>query len=453
MTSTRSKTIFLAAMVVVFISIIAVAYMALIPYIDHPSRDLSKNIDWSYLNRGLDRIHGFRDTLSWWTGPWCGEVPFWRPLTSYVFWGERLLWPKELMLPRQVIHLILHLVFVGMAGYLVWKLTRRRWLVLMSVWLFAGFRPFFVTEFFGYNPALRDLLGNPKNVMDPLAGIAMMASLLLLLKGRWPASLGFAAVSVGFKEIGFMTWPMALLIVLWMRWSMTRPLPSSTINRSSAIALAKEDQPSPIQFGWLPVSAWAGGFVILAVVHYFGVGFGYRMGTNAAWLSRAELYFGGPVGRLFILDDPSPAIVSLLVFLAIVGFRKLSLLPRFVGIMAALAVGVLLDTHLQNTTWDASAVRLLTYRLDLKIVLVCLFWLLVAWESRRDWKTVGFGLGICLAASLPSWTATQTQEHTRYIGSFFMEMAVAAALFSSFNGVWKTLSQSRKVSSAYSGSE
>ena len=415
----KQKALFACAAIIVATSVLVMAYLALAPYIDHPTRDLSKDIDWSYLNRGLDQIHGFRDTGRWWTGTWCGVVPFWRPLTSYIFWVERLLWPKEYMLPRQIILVVLHLVFVAMAGYLTWRLTGRRWLALLSMWLFAGFRPFPITSFFGYNFAVYDLLLDPKNVTDPLSGIAMIASLIFLVNGSWLASLALAMVSVGFKETGFMTWPMALLIMAWKPG-------------------AKHHILNALKRRWLPVSAWTAGFLSLAVVHYLAVGLGYRMGTNAAWLGRAELYFGGPIGRLFVLDDPGAAIVSLLVFLAIIGSRKLSLLPRFIGIMAALTVGVLVDTRLQHTSWDASMVRLLTYRLDLKVTLLCLFWLLVAWEGRYDWRTVGFGLGMSLVSSVPTWFAAQTQEHTRYVSAFFMEMAVAAAILSTIEHIWKT---------------
>jgi len=416
----KQKALFACAAIIVATSVLVMAYLALVPYIDHPTRDLSKDIDWSYLNRGLDQIHGFRDTGRWWTGTWCGVVPFWRPLTSYVFWVERLLWPKEFLLPRQIILVVLHLVFVAMAGYLTWRLTGRRWLAVLSIWLFAGFRPFPITSFFGYNFAVYDLLLDPKNITDPLNGIAIIASLIFLVNGRWLAALALAMVSVGFKETGFMTWPMALLIMAWKPG-------------------AKRHILNALKRRWLPVSAWTAGFLGLAVVHCLAVGFGYRMGTNAAWLGRAELYFGGPIGRLFVLDDPGAAIVSLLLFLAIIGSRKLSLLPRFIGIMAALTVGVLVDTRLQHTSWDASMVRLLTYRLDLKVTLLCLFWLLVAWEGRYDWRTVGFGLGISLVSSVPTWFAAQTQEHTRYVSAFFMEMAVAAAILSAAKQVWKPI--------------
>ena len=427
MRSNLSKAAFLIVLIAVSASVIGFAYTALKPYIDHPTHDLTDDIDWRYLNKGLDRIHSFRDTERWWTGAWCGEVPFWRPLTSYVLWTERLLWPKDLMLPRQIIMLILHLIFVGMAGYLAWKLTGRKWLALLSVWLFAGFRPFPVINVYGYNPAVHDLLRDPKNVTDPLNGIAMMLSLILLANGRWAASLVLAMISVGFKETGFMAWPMALLTILWVRKTPSSPFPHLACpdpsGRGEGEGLGGPDYHRP-----LPALAWAGGFAILAVVHYLTVGLGYRLGANAAWLGRAELYFGGPVGRLFVLNDPGAAIVSLFAFLTIIASRKLSLLPRFAAVMAALTAAVLLDARLQHTSWDTSLVRLFTYRLDLGMILICLFWLLMAWEVRHDWKTAGFALGMSLLGTLPSWTAAQTLEHTRYLASFFMEMAVAAAL-------------------------
>jgi hypothetical protein len=66
--------------------------------------------------------------------------------------------------------------------------------------------------------------------------------------------------------------------------------------------------------------------------------------------------------------------------------------------------------------------------LNLRITLVGLFWLLAAWESRRDWRTVAFGATACIVAAAPTWMATQVLDHARYAASFFAEMAAAAAL-------------------------
>ncbi|MCX6376720.1 MAG: hypothetical protein NTU88_11930, partial [Armatimonadetes bacterium] len=124
----RQDTLYFAGLVLVILSVGLVGYLALMPYIANPVVDLSHDVDWTCLNLGLHRIHGFGDTGRWWTGMWCGEVPFWRPLTSYVFWAMRLLWPPECMLPRELVLLAAHLAFVAAAGVLLWKLTRRRWL-------------------------------------------------------------------------------------------------------------------------------------------------------------------------------------------------------------------------------------------------------------------------------------------------------------------------------------
>ncbi len=44
--------------------------------------------DTALILNGLHEAPEFRDTLGWWTGPWCAKIPFWRPIPSMVFWTE-----------------------------------------------------------------------------------------------------------------------------------------------------------------------------------------------------------------------------------------------------------------------------------------------------------------------------------------------------------------------------
>ena len=66
----RRNLAFLAAAVLVAVSIGIKAGAALRVYIDEPTRDfiLAYDVDWAYLNQGLGRIHSFADTARWWTG-------------------------------------------------------------------------------------------------------------------------------------------------------------------------------------------------------------------------------------------------------------------------------------------------------------------------------------------------------------------------------------------------
>lgn len=407
------KAVFPAALIVVSASVLAFSHMALIPYIESPIRDLSRDIDWGYLNRGLDRIHSFRDTTRWWTGTWCGEVPFWRPLTSYVFWGERLLWPKDLMLPRQIISVLFHLIFIGLGGWLTWILTRRRWLILVTVWLFAGARPYPMNALFGYLRPVGDVLSDPKNIPDPLAGIPIMISLILLAKGRWIAALAAAVISVGFKELGFTAWLLALVVPAWMN--------RTRITKPGYVAHS-------IKKNRLPIMAWLLAFGLMGLVHYLAVGYGYNCGSNRAWFWRAAAYFGGPAGAELVTRNVLPVFVAVLLFASTMGLRRMSILVKLAGALGSFGLGVLLDSHLQGVSLDISMVRVLDYGLELKTILICVFWLLVAWEARHDWQTVALGSALCFFAAFPSWMVAQALEHTLYIATFFMEIAVAAAI-------------------------
>ncbi len=44
--------------------------------------------DTVLIHGGLIQAPRFRDTFRWWTGTWAGQVPFYRPLPSLLFWGE-----------------------------------------------------------------------------------------------------------------------------------------------------------------------------------------------------------------------------------------------------------------------------------------------------------------------------------------------------------------------------
>lgn len=413
----------MATTVIVCAGILFIAQISLSPYIANPVADLRGNVDWGYLNRGLERIHSFRDTARWWTGTWCGEVPFWRPLTSYVFWAMRLLWPPEHMLPRQIVAVALHLCFTAIAGVFLWRFTRRPWLTLVAVWLFAGLRLWPVSPFFGNAASVGDVLTDPKNFPDPLVGICILASLLFTVSGRWIAGLIAAAVSVAVKEIGFTTWPLAVIALAWVHRD--RVLAAGGL--SYAI--------SGIRRNRLPVTVWLVVLALLIVVHYRAVGIGYNCGTNGAWFWRALAYFGGPIGAELVTRDFSPPAVAALLFAAIMGFRRTSLLPKFIAVLAALAVGTAIDAHLQRTAWDVAAARLLIYRPNPAMIGICLFWLLVAWEARRDWRTVVLGAAMCFVAAAPSWMVAQALDHTRYLASFFMEIAVAAAVCRSARAV------------------
>ncbi len=407
---------FVFALILVALSVIISLYSALFPYIEEPYRDLSNDIDWGFLNRGLDRIHCFKDTSRWWVGTWCGEVPFWRPLTSYVFLVERLLWHKEYLLPRQIVLECCHVIFILFSASLLWRLTRRNWLVLITIWLFAGARPFPISYLIPTPPSVLDTLYDPKNIPEPLAGTAIVACLLSLSYGRWVLAVVLAAISVCFKEIGFTAWPLALITLAWLnkrkvlaRGGLTYVL-ASIVRHKAAVAV------------WLVVLAGLG------FIHWFSVGVGYSIGSNTMWWWRAIIFLSGRVITTLLPPVHAAVVISCLAFGFVLLLRRYSIVFKLLGVLVAFAVGVVIDARQLNIPWQVSMARMLLIRGELPLIIVSIFWLWAAWQARRDWQTVVLGLAMAVASSAPSFLVTQAIAHTRYIASIFLSMVPAAAI-------------------------
>jgi hypothetical protein len=319
----------------------------------------------------------------------------------------RLLWPPEYMLPRQVVLVATHLCFTAMAALFLLRITRRPWLVLMTLWLFAGARP-------GNLTPVCDLLLDPKNVPDALAGTAVLASLYLLVSGRWKTGLAAAAVSVGFKEIGFVTWPLALVTLVWLHRDR---FPASDRRRQLAAAIRRNR---------MPIAAWASALGLLLAVHFLAVGVGYQLGANRYWLLRMTTFLGGPLVVTLNSTDKAFGVTALGVVAVVIGFRQAPLLARFIGILSAIVLGALVDAHVMRVTFDVSLTRM--------VILwpygpyYCTAWLLVAWQARKDWQTALFGLAMSFVAALPTWMGAQILDHARYLAYLFLELVVAVAL-------------------------
>ena len=84
------------------------------------------DIDTMLIHGGVVAAPSLRDTLRWWHGTWAGQVPFFRPLSSYAFWLDwKLFGSRE---PRYLLlSIVLHLIAV-------WQFVR------LSFTLFHFFR-------------------------------------------------------------------------------------------------------------------------------------------------------------------------------------------------------------------------------------------------------------------------------------------------------------------------
>lgn len=50
------------------------------------------DVDTYLIHGGLVQVNTWEETLRWWHGTWVGQVPFYRPITSYVFWFQWKAW-------------------------------------------------------------------------------------------------------------------------------------------------------------------------------------------------------------------------------------------------------------------------------------------------------------------------------------------------------------------------
>lgn len=426
----------LIATLIVTAGILAKAYSSLKPYIDAPSRNLHidkdhRDIDWGWLNGGLSQIHSFRDTGRWWTNTWCGQVPFWRPLTSYAFWAMYRLWPPDYLLPRQIVLITLHLVFTGLAALLLWRLTRRPWLVLLALYLFAGLRAWRPNDPQAYVLPVNDTLLDPKNFPDPLVGIAILLALLALVNGKWLLSLLLAVVSIGFKETGFMTWPMAAIVIAWMN--------RERLLAKGGFGFAVER----IRKNALPIALWVAAGAVMLLIHYMTVGIGYRQGSNTFWIWRVMVFVGWPTLSNLFLFDRTAGIMSCLIFASWLLTRRTRLIVMFLGFIAALALTVVADTKLMEVNWEISVTRIFAEGHSLDRGALCLLWLAVVWAARRDCRHVALGVALSVTAAAPSWMAAQAWAHVRYTASPFMEMAVAAVIIQNLKMIGGYLAELR----------
>lgn len=416
------RRLLLVTVIIVCAGVLAKAGVSLKPYLDTPVRSLRKDIDWGLLNGGLAQIHDFHDTGRWWVSTWCGQVPFWRPLTSYALWAEWLIWPKEYLLPRQIVLILTHLCFTALAAALLWRLTRRPWLVLLSIYLFAGLRPYQPGGPQAYILPVNDLLMDPKNLPDPLVGLAIVGSLLLLTRRRWLAALGLAAVSVGFKETGFTTWPLAVLIVAWMY----RDRVFARGGIGYVLASVRRNR--------IPIAAWSGAFLLLLFVRYMTVGMGYQQGSNSFWSWRVLAFLGGSVLQNLMLDRTA-VFMACALFAAVLLSHRSRLIWKFAALLMALTLGIGADAWMQHTAWTVSATRIIYMGQSVGATALCILWLAVIWMSRSDWRHVALGVVMALVAGAPSWMAAQTWAHTRYTASVFLEMALAAIIIQNIKNI------------------
>ncbi len=239
------------------------------------------DLDTGLIMRGLSRAPHWQDTFRWFVGPWAGEVPFYRPLTSYVFWVEWKLFGEDERL-YALPALAFHVLATALFAVLIRALAVRHGLppeltACLGAALFTG----------GLLPEFRlGVLSVPmywKNQPDALAAACIFLALLAYLRaaeqGRAlpTAALVWFVLGCGFKES-----------------VVTAPL--------LAPALEYEVARGRFSGHWLArILAWFAALACFLVVRQLALGgVGYTYGSNDAWLSRGFVHLLGPFSPLLI---------------------------------------------------------------------------------------------------------------------------------------------------------
>ena len=247
----------------------------------NPPTWLGSELDTRLIHAGLVRAPHFQDTLRWWIGPWVAGnyVPFYRPLTSDVFWLEWKCFGDQEWLyifPTIASHalacVLLTWLVYRLAG--IYGIARPGVAALTAAWLFTGLSGPMLNR-----TGVADMVMRLwKNQPDSLAAACCFAALLCYLKAQEGSrSSLYRAVflylaACSFKEIAI---PLPV-VCLCLEWQSARLRPSPGGRRRIFTLLS-----AALIFLVMRRLALAGAI-------------GYTYGQNGAWVLRTVLELLGP---------------------------------------------------------------------------------------------------------------------------------------------------------------
>lgn len=254
-----------------------------------------RDLDSALLHAGLLKAPHLSDTLQWWIGPWVAgpEVPFYRPLSSLLFWSEWKLFPHHDW-PYAFPGLAAHMVTLALASVLTcrlagrWRLPAPELAGALMALLFAG-----SMEGYRYQVVFA-AVAYWKNQPDTFATLFAVAAVLLYLRsqeGRRGDLAGAVAcylTSCFFKESAVLL-PLALVPLEWGA--------GDSAGRRRRLAV---------------LGAAFGLFVVGRSLAIGGVGYTY--GSNDGWLNRTMAHLVGPFYLTTASRYPMPNAVGMLLF-------------------------------------------------------------------------------------------------------------------------------------------
>ena len=234
------------------------------------------DIDTGLIHDGLLQAPHLVDTLRWWVGTWVGEVPFYRPLASYLFWIEWKLFGSEEWRYGPPT-LAAHVLATVLAAAVAYRLAER-WQIRYPAIAAVGAAAIFTGLTRAYrHGVIAGVAGLWKNQPDSFAAICCFLAILAYLRAQRSARLwaGVAAAwylaACGFKEIA------VPLPMIFAALEIAGPRPVDWWRSAARVAL-----PAACGLLFLVIRQWALG------------GVGYRYGSNSSWIVRSLLELTGP---------------------------------------------------------------------------------------------------------------------------------------------------------------
>jgi hypothetical protein len=384
------------------VAILALAFslFALLPYApgwidtrDRPPTWMGGDPDATLIHIGLRQAPHFADTLRWWTGRWVGQLPYYRPLTSYGFWLEwKAFGDREwlYLVPTTAAHVLAALMFTLLA-YRLAAARRTGWPAVAAIVAAWGYSSGFPGLFFHERTAVdAQVFLLWKNQPDAWAATCCFAALICYFGAQQGARAGLVGAMVcyaagcGFKE---------LVVPLWAVFL--------------ALELDRLRGPDRVHALRRLLLLLAVGAAMVALRSWCVHGFWYSYARNGAWAQRTVSELLGPVGATTVARSWLGNGLGVWTFLIGVGAwsawrsgRLLPLLLRSRWLPVAVAAGLLILGWTVLGTVALAQASGMRWQSALHPV-HCGAGLLMCFES--DALTGTFGTLLCLASIVILW--------------------------------------------------
>lgn len=184
------------------------------------------DIDQAVYLKHVQQHWSFLSTFAWWHQACVyPDLPrYWRPLTMLGFWSECHLFGAYRFDRWQAAEIVFFVLFAVLLAWFAYRITGSRVAPAITLLGLSSFAPLlgmnpvtapFLAFFTSFtNPDANVVLINWKDQAEIWAGAATLGALIFTLNARWWAALACTLVAIGFKESGWLVFPMILVLLV-----------------------------------------------------------------------------------------------------------------------------------------------------------------------------------------------------------------------------------------------